>query len=202
MVTRTLIAIAIVLAAHTAHAGDAPITVQLGAGTSVMRFTSDDVAYELDDSAWRAALALRADFGFRVHPNVSVGVHTGISTSASATQFVFLGSGPGPAGEMFPIRYLPFEIGLGATFTHDRIWFAPWFGLVDIQFKDGNDGISPPRQTAFGFDAGYDLAVDPAGHRFGVIASLSHSGDWNTDPSASTNGGFLALTVGASYRFW
>ena len=193
---RTLVAIALALTARMAQADDAPITVQLGVGVSMMRWKSDYATYDSGDDALRAALALRADFGYRVHPNVSLGVHAGISTSAAATHFAF---NP-PDFDAFPIRYTPLEIGLGATFTHARLWFAPWYGVVDVQESGAGSIENQPRIDAFGFDAGYDVAIDPAGHRFGVIASLSHGGDWTRD--GSSHGGFTSLTVGAAYRFW
>jgi hypothetical protein len=181
---RRLVVIAILLAGRSARAegAEGPLTVAVGAGPTLMSWK--------EDSSSRLSLSLHLDLGVRIHRNFAPGIHAGAALPTAASEYVFLGAGPGPSGYQEAIDYTPLELGFAGTFMlpPTRVWMAPWFGIIDIQTR-GGAYYQRPRELGFGFDFGYDLRSSLEQHfvLFGGVAA---------------GGGFSALTLGVGYRYW
>jgi hypothetical protein len=193
-VRRAFAALVLVLAWPGHARADGPIAVAVALGPSAERLANSDVTYYDNDNGYRATTTLHLDLGYRIEAIAALGIHVGLSRSAN------LGTGD-TSSDGQRAGYAPFEAGFGGTWVMaDRLWIAPWVGVLDI--LPTSSGSIPDRSLAFGFDAGVDLYQD-TGHRVGVFAGLTHSGDWTYTPfSENPSNGYTAVTIGAAYRYW
>jgi hypothetical protein len=178
-----------------------PITLALGLGPSAQCLMSERV-FSMNDDGYRAVASVRADAGYRVTSYLSIGIHAGVSSRASATGVDYFIGDPANPGSTYPMSYHTSELGLAAQLAlGDRGWVTPWLGKI-WEGSDDKRYVDPvDLPIAWGLDAGFDVLVD-GDHRASAFASLSHAGAWSSDPASTTDTeGVTSFTLGVAYRF-
>lgn len=184
------------LAPAVVHAGPLTVTAGLGVREATVKH-ADNYLYRapFDDGA--PALVLSA--GYRVHRDVAVTAHVGIShVGYEVAEYRSMGE-----TEHDYYDRVPFELGLGVQLEHGRLWGAPWLGIAgmragddvgyshhgDLQPVDAVNSLSPDWTAELG--GGLTVGID-------VVHSGEHRVAVYLD--AQTSSTYEAFGIGIAYR--
>jgi hypothetical protein len=166
-----VVVLLLVLASGHASA-ERPVGVRVGLGVTAKH--SDDFY----SPATRYGPGLQADVGYRVLNELALGIHVGLTrhqvTYHEPGDFI------DPDGSAHKFVHSPLRLGIGAQWSVDRFWLAPWVGR--------DEGL------AFGLGSAVDVGSGPSGHRIGVYLDVARS----TERSHSNVYG----SAGLAYRYW
>lgn len=175
-----------------------PFTVTAGLGVAMSDFPSDDYRSEGKDRSFTSGPALRVDVGYHVHPNLAIGVHTGLARVDGMDLEI---------RSMFsldwPYTYTALEAGVTVQVKVDRFWLAPWVGMQQLDASDGLYGEWQQDLTlGYGLAAG-GTVYRTGMHRVDLYASATRS--VKPDPEYGSiepySEAFLSFAAGVAYRY-
>jgi hypothetical protein len=163
------IGIALVLAASSAHA-EAPIAVRAGLGITVDLDNDSYQSTHVSKEAQPYGPGFYLDIGYRLIDDLAASVHVDITRNSAIVM------GGNITTQTFHHVYTPLHLGVGAQWSVNRFWLAPWMGAE----------LRPQRRAfAFGFGGGVDAYIGATGHRIGAYLDVSDGlaeGDYDLDP--------------------
>ncbi len=162
------------------------VAVAAGAGLSLSRLAGRG---DLEEG-YTLGPALLLDVGYRLHPRLALGLHTGFS-SGSSTEYI-----ADAAEDSF--TYTTIELGLSAQLAiTSRLWTAASLGSCWLT-RYGNEYERDPddHHLSYGLTLGGDLLVRPDGHRLGAYARVMQTATYDSYE------GLRGFAFGVAYRYW
>lgn len=201
----TLIASIVLLASAASAHADRRVAVTLGAGAAHDRYSGYHLGRSDAENRWGPGLSF--DVTYRVLAELAIGVHFAVSRSHVDRHWC-----PGTRTDYYAVT--PAVLGVAGHYTiADRVWLAPWIGVLDIETRyrhsegqcDPFYAIDPDeveRRLAYGVGLGVDVFRD-SGHRIGPFVQLARARkeiemELHEDELEQN----ILITFGVAYRYW
>jgi hypothetical protein len=177
------VALALVFVAGSSANAERPIVVRAGVGITL-------------DFSDGIGPGFHTDLAYRVIDELAVGVHAGITRYSDTINVGNMPGSPTTAHEV----YMSLQLGVGAHWSRNGFWLAPWVGVIDQGLPSG-DYTGSSRKLALGLGAGADLYITPTGHRVGAYLDVAYGRGKASEYSSAVSSD-LFIAAGVAYRFW